>query len=418
MREMPNSLAEIIRCDRAAWYGKCKDRFFLGYTQVPGRKINDMRHPSRFCLLHRARCRAILFLGSLLLVTSVLADTASVATRKLMCKPPKAIRIKKPVNKAAFVQNITEFSAEMANRHGFDQQSLDCVFSQIKHSPTVIRLVKPFPAGKPKNWQVYRARFIEPVRITAGAAFWKQHEKALERAEKIYGVPPEIVVGIIGIETTYGKNKGNFRIVDALATLAFDYPEHPKRDARLALFKNELESTLLLSSELRIDPLSLKGSYAGAIGWPQFLPSSIRKYAVDFDGDGKIDLRHSPVDAIGSVANFLAQHGWKKGEPIVFPAEIRTDCPRSPETALNQELAAKLTPDDLREVCVTQRNTLPENKLFGLVDLQNGFEPTEYWLGTDNFFAITHYNRSYFYAMSVIDLGRAVKAFREENVTK
>lgn len=377
-----------------------------------------MRHPSRFPLLLRSHSHATLLLGSLLLVTSVLADTPPVTTTRLACKPAKTIEAKKPVNNAAFIQDLNRFSTEMANRHGFDQESLDCVFSQIRHNPTVIRLVKPFPAGKPKNWQVYRARFIEPVRITAGTKFWNQHKKALDRAEKIYGVPPEIVIGIIGIETTYGKNKGNFRIVDALATLAFDYPEHPKRDARLTLFKNELESTLLLSSELGVNPLSLRGSYAGAIGWPQFLPSSIRKYAVDFDGDGKIDLRHSPVDAIGSVANFLAQHGWKKGLPVVFPAQLATDCPRSPETALNQGLAATLTQNDLREVCVTPKSILPENMLFGLVDLQNGFEPTEYWLGTDNFFAITHYNRSYFYAMSVIDLGHTVKTFREKNGIK
>lgn len=391
---------------------------FWAILKSPGRKINNMKHPSRFSRLYRALSHIILFLCSFLLMSSAWADTAPVTTAVLKCKPPKTTGKTTTQNDAAFIRELSEFSADMANRHGFDPQSLDCVFSQIRHNPTVIRLVKPFPAGKPKNWQVYRARFIEPVRITAGATFWKQHKKALERAEEIYGVPPEIVVGIIGIETTYGKNKGNFRIVDALATLAFDYPEHPKRDERLALFKNELENTLLLCTERGIDPLSLKGSYAGAIGWPQFLPSSIRKYAVDFDGDGKIDLRHSPVDAIGSVAHFLARHGWKKGEPVAFPAEIRTDCPRSPEAALNQGLAATLTPDDLREVCVTPKNILPPNRLFGLVDLQNGFEPTEYWLGTDNFFAITHYNRSYFYAMSVIDLGLAVKAFREQNGIK
>jgi membrane-bound lytic murein transglycosylase B len=301
-----------------------------------------MRHPSRFSFLCRAPSRTILFLGSIFLVAQVLAQAPPAAKMTLTCKPPKAAEAKKSLSHATFTHKLTDFAAEMANRHGFDQQSLDCIFSQVRHTPAVIRLVKPFPAGKPKNWQVYRARFIEPVRIAAGAKFWKQHKKALERAEKIYGVPPEIVVGIIGIETTYGKNKGNFRIVDALATLAFDYPEHPKRDARQALFRNELENTLLLSAELGIDPLSLKGSYAGAIGLPQFLPSSIRKYAVDFDGDGRIDLRNSPVDAIGSVASFLVQHGWKKGEPVVFSAELRADCPHSPDAALNRGLAAKL----------------------------------------------------------------------------
>jgi len=384
---------------------------FWAILNLLGQKRNHMKHPSCFPSLHRAQNRAVLFLCSLLLAAQTLA-APTVTPPALTCKPKE---ITPPSNDATFSRKLSTFSAEMIRRHGFDLESLDCIFSQIHRNPTVIRLVKPFPAGKPKNWQVYRARFIEPMRIMAGAKFWRQHKKALEEAERQYGVPAEIVVGIIGIETTYGKNKGNFRIMDALATLAFDYPEHPKRDARLALFRNELESTLLLSAELGIDPLSLKGSYAGAIGWPQFLPSSIRKYAVDFDGDGKIDLRNSPVDAIGSVASFLAQHGWKRGEPIVFPAKLHTDCPQSPNAALNQGLAARLTLDDLRKICVTSTAPVPENRLFGLVDLQNGFEPTEYWLGTDNFFAIAHYNRSYFYAMSVIELGRAVQIFEQRS---
>lgn len=371
-----------------------------------------------FSFLPYVRIGAVLFLGFFLCGRHALAENHPASTIPLLCNPIKTVEAKPSAHNDAFIQNLTEFSVEMANRHGFDPQDLACVFNQVRHNHTVIRLVKPFPTGKPKNWQVYRARFIEPVRIAAGAKFWTQHQKALERAEREYGVPPEIVVGIIGIETTYGKNKGNFRILDALATLAFDYPEHPKRETRMALFKTELENALLLSSEMGINPLSLKGSYAGAIGWPQFLPSSIRQYAIDFDGDGKIDLRHSPVDAIGSIAHFLAQHGWKRGVPTVFPIELRTDCPHSPKAALNQGLKATLTPDDLRDICVKAPAPLPDRILFGLIDLQNGFDPTEYWLGTDNFFAVTHYNRSYFYAMSVIDLGDAVRTFREQNGMK
>ncbi len=379
-----------------------------------------MKFPSRFAFLRRASGCAILFLYTLFPAIPALADTPpaqAAPTITLPCDASLATDAK-TADDEALIKNLDAFSAEMANRYGFDQQNLTCIFSQVRYNNTVIRLVKPFSPGKPKNWRAYRARFIEPVRVAAGAKFWTRYKKALDRAEKTYGVPPEIVVGIIGIETVYGKNKGNFRILDALATLAFDYPEHPKREARLALFKKELENTLLLSSELGIDPLSLKGSYAGAIGLPQFLPSSILKYAVDFDGNGKIDLRNSPVDAIGSVANFLAQHGWKKGEPTVFPATLDTDCSQSPDATLNKGLAATLSLSDLRDICVTPQTPLPAHLLFGLVDLQNGFEPTEYWLGTDNFFAITHYNRSYFYAMSIIDLGRAVRLFRERSGKK
>jgi membrane-bound lytic murein transglycosylase B len=380
-----------------------------------------MRH-SVLSFLRRIKIQFILLPGILLLPQMVLAENHAMQTIRLMCKPPAPVKSGTKVKSGAksrpsakedaLAKKLAGFAAEMTNRHGFDPESLSCIFSQIRHNNTVIRLITPSPPGRPGNWQNYRDRFIEPVRIAAGATFWKQHEKSLERAEKEYGVPSEMIVGIIGIETTYGKNKGNFRVLDALATLAFDYPTHPRRDARMNLFRNELESVLLLSAELGINPLSLKGSYAGAIGWPQFLPSSIRAYAVDFDGDGKIDLIHSPVDAIGSVANFLLQHGWKKGEPTIFPAKLHENCPRAPETALSKGLVAKLTPDDLREICVTAQTALPDGIRFGLVNLQNGFEPPEYWLGTDNFFAITHYNRSYFYAMSVIALGHAVQALR------
>lgn len=307
--------------------------------------------------------------------------------------------------KAAFVE-------DMAARHGFNRDELACVFARVRPVAAVGKLIRPAPPGQPKNWRAYRARFIEPIRIHAGAAFWDMHEEALARAEERYGVPPEIIVGVIGIETTYGRNKGNFRVLDALATLAFDYPRVPKRAARMAFFRNEMEQTLLHAREAGIDPLSLKGSYAGAIGWPQFMPGSIRRFAVDFDGDGKIDLRESPVDAIGSVASFLSMHGWKRGEPTVFRAVVDAACANPLHPFINQGLSAKNTLADLRSACITPGVDLPQDMLFGLVDLQNGLAPTEYWLGTSNFFAITHYNRSYFYAMSVIDLGRAVRTLR------
>lgn len=309
-------------------------------------------------------------------------------------------------------KEVSEFMDNMVAKHGFDRAALESIFRKVRYVDTAIQLIKPAPPGKPKNWQAYRARFIEPVRINAGVAFWDTYADALARAEEQYGVPAEIIVGIIGVETVYGRNTGNFRVLDALTTLGFDYPPTPTRAARMDFFRRELESTLLFARESGVDPFSLFGSYAGAIGWPQFMPGSIRKYAVDFDGDGKIDLRNSPVDAIGSVASFLVDHGWKRGEPLVFPASVSNETNRGWDMFIGQPLEAKFKLDEMKAAGVTPNIEPPTDMQFGLVDLQNGDAPTEYWLGASNFFAITQYNRSFFYAMSVIDLGRAVRSAR------
>jgi membrane-bound lytic murein transglycosylase B len=321
---------------------------------------------------------------------------------------------------ANFVQwkEVADFISQMVAKHDFSQTELEAILGKARYVETAIQLIKPAPPSRPKNWQAYRARFVEPGRINAGARFWNEHAEALARAEEQYGVPAEIIVGILGVETIYGRNTGNFRVIDALTTLAFDYPDTPARQARMEFFRGELENTLLFARESGIDPLSLLGSYAGAIGLPQFMPSSIRQFAVDFDGDGIIDLRNSPVDAIGSVANFLKQHGWKRGEPIVFPANVAgiTENGIRPgwEALLGQGLEAKYGLETLKTAGVSPGADTPADMPFGLVDLQNGFEPTEYWLGANNFFSITHYNRSFFYAMSVVELGRAVQAARNQ----
>jgi membrane-bound lytic murein transglycosylase B len=249
------------------------------------------------------------------------------------------------------------------------------------------------------------------VRIKAGAAFWASHEQTLARAEAQYGVPAEIIVGIIGVETMYGRMPGKIRVMDALTTLAFAYPETANRQARMQYFRSELEQTLLYARENKIDPFSLSGSFAGAIGWPQFMPGSIRKYAVDFDGDGKIDLRQSPTDAIGSVASFLSQHGWKNGLPLIFPAHAALSESHRWRSMLGLSLDAKFMLHEFDNAGVYTENA-PSTILYGLVDLQDGDKPDLYWLGTENFFAITKYNRSFFYAMSVIELGNAVKQQR------
>ena len=310
-------------------------------------------------------------------------------------------------------RNVAEFMDQMATKHGFERSALEDIFKRVRYVDTTIQLIKPAPPGRPKNWRAYRARFVEPQRINAGIAFWNAYADALARAEETYGVPAEIIVGIIGVETIYGRNTGSFRVLDALTTLAFDYPDTPNRVTRMEFFRGELENTLLYARETNIEPFTLLGSYAGAIGLPQFMPGSIRKFAVDFDSDGKIDLKSSAVDAIGSVAHFLAEHGWKRGEPIAFPAKVANESTRAWDMFIGQSLEAKFRLDELKTAGITPNTEPPADLLYGLVDLQNGSEPTEYWLGAANFFAIAQYNRSFFYAMSVVDLGRAVRTARD-----
>lgn len=309
-------------------------------------------------------------------------------------------------------QAVREFMDEMSTQHGFDRAYLESLFGQARFIDSAVQLVKPAPPGKPKNWQAYRDRFIEPIRIAAGVRFWNDNAEALARAEAAYGVPAEIIVGIIGVETIYGRDTGKFRVLDTLATLAFAYPETPNRASRMAFFRSELAQTLIFAREHRVEPFSLLGSFAGAVGMPQFMPGNILKYGVDFNGDGQIDLRQSSEDAIGSVANFLIQHGWNpeyRGSPV-YPADVSLNHAWAP--LLERGLKATLRPEELRAAGVSFGGALPAERLYGLVDLQNGAEATEYWVANDNFFAITKYNRSYFYAMSVIELGRAVRASR------
>lgn len=309
-------------------------------------------------------------------------------------------------------QAMRDFLDEMTAKHGFDRTELEGLMRQVRFVESAVQLVKPAPPGKPKNWAAYSERFIEPIRINAGVRFWNENADALARAEATYGVPAEILAGIIGVETVYGRDTGRFRVIDTLTTLAFAYPEAPNQAARSAFFRSELENALLLARHEKIDPLSLLGSFAGAVGLPQFMPSNILKYGVDFDGDGHVDLRESTTDAIGSVANFLIAHGWNPRDtgPAAIPAEVAPH--RVWESLLGRGLSATLRPDELQSAGVMTAAPLPAGQLYGLIDLQNGADPTEYWVATDNFFAITKYNRSYFYAMSVIDLGRAVREAR------
>jgi membrane-bound lytic murein transglycosylase B len=308
-------------------------------------------------------------------------------------------------------QAVRDFEDEMVSRNGFERADMDALVAKTRFIDSAVQLVKPAPPGKPKNWEAYSGRFIEPIRINAGVRFWNENAAELARAEREYGVPAEIIAGIIGVETIYGRDTGRFRVVDVLATLAFAYPESPNRNDRMQFFRSELEKTLLLARKEGIDPFSLLGSFAGAVGMPQFMPGNILKFGVDYDGDGIVDLRNSAADAIGSVANFLVAHGWDRTAtgPSVFPADVAPSMAWEP---LLGGLEARYQPAELQGAGVVTRTALPEQRPYGLIDLQNGADPTEYWVANANFFAITKYNRSYFYAMSVVELGRAVRLAR------
>jgi len=306
-----------------------------------------------------------------------------------------------------------QFADDLAERRGLDREWVRQAIGQARLLPQVPRLVLPPARGTPKNWAAYRARFVEPTRIRAGLRFWQDNAEALARAETQYGVPAEIIVGIIGVETLYGQHMGNLRVIDALATLAFDFPDaHPRAAERRAFFQRELEQFLTLMDRTGIDPHTPRGSYAGAMGLGQFMPSSWSRYAVDFDGDGRIDLWRSAQDAIGSVANYFVGHGWQSGMPTHYAVAF---------DAATLQLDALLAPDILPTFSVAsmaaqgahvQSEGAQHAGPLALVELQNGAEAPSYVAGTENFYAITRYNWSSYYAMAVIELGRAVAAAR------
>jgi membrane-bound lytic murein transglycosylase B len=303
--------------------------------------------------------------------------------------------------------DVRALAASLAAERALDPAWVEEVLARARHVSSVARLIQPPPAGTAKNWFAYRARFVEPVRIRAGVAFWEENERWLREAEARFGVPPEIVVGIVGVETLYGRHMGDFRVLDALATLALDFPAEAPRD-RSAFFRDELGSFLVLCRTRDIDPLAPTGSYAGASGMPQFMPSSVLRYAVDFDGDGRIDLQRSPADVIGSVANYLAEFGWQPGQPTHYPVGVPLEA---------ADRAVLLAPDILPSFSATQfaeRGAALDDAgrrhegLLALVELQNGDGAPSYVAGTQNFYAITRYNWSSYYALAVIELGRAV----------
>lgn len=306
---------------------------------------------------------------------------------------------------------------EIATQHQLDKAWVRQQLGTAKKNKQVIQFVKPPKQGFVKNWGVYRSRFIDSSRIDAGVRFWAENSHWLDKASASFGVPPWLVVGIVGVETIYGRDTGRFLVLDALTTLALDFPaEHPKAEQRQAYFRAELAQFLSLAAQGVLDTKSTRGSYAGAMGWPQFMPSSWRRQALDFDGDGKIDLFNSQADVIGSVANYFRHYGWQKDQPTHFRMTLEPNI--SPE---NKQvlLAPDIVPTFSAQELLTRQASPEESaksfpEKLAVVELLNGEDAPSYVAGTQNFFVITRYNWSAYYAMAVIELGQAVAQAREK----
>ena len=296
--------------------------------------------------------------------------------------------------------DVNEFINEMVKKHDFDRANLVKVFKKVKINPKIIEYITRPAEAKP--WYEYRPIFLKEDRIRGGVKFWRQNAKLLQRAYEEYGVAPEIIVAIIGIETKYSKYKGKFPVMNALATLGFDYPKRAK------FFKKELEEFLLLAREEKANPMSIKGSYAGAMGKPQFISSSYRRYAVDFDGDGKRDILNSTADAIGSVANYFAEHNWYKDEPVATPAEVKG---KSYQAIVKKGIKPKMPLEEMLDsgVSINWKHTPGLQAALIDLELKKGHE---YWVAFNNFYVITRYNHSELYAMAAYQLSQEIKRFR------
>ncbi len=314
--------------------------------------------------------------------------------------------------------SLAPFLEKVSKDHQIPLGSLQKAFEGTKTIPSIKKLVMPPPPGFQKNWKVYRSRFVEPRRLTAGQKFWKEHRAFIEKTARETGVPAEIIVSIIGVETIYGRHMGNFSVKDTLTTLGFDYPQTPNKAARETLFKNQLEDLILLCwSEDKKERafqncLNQKGSYAGAIGLPQFMPGSIRRFATDGNRDGKIDLRNSPEDAIASVGQFLKMHGWVKDEPVYLEIQDNSKALSVAQSLADGEPKAKLQLGQLINQGLLKDTDLPSNTPSLIVDLPSpnasGGTDVQYVIGLRNFLAICDYNRSFFYAQSVAEFAEAL----------
>jgi membrane-bound lytic murein transglycosylase B len=296
-----------------------------------------------------------------------------------------------------------ELIREMVAEQGFDGAELEALFAGAVRKDKILEAIAR-PAEKTKPWYAYRNIFVTDTRTGQGLEFYRLYAASLLRAERKYGVPAEIIVAIIGVETRYGRNKGSWRVLDALSTLAFDYPK------RSAFFRRELKEYLLMTREQGLSAAELRGSYAGAMGYGQFIPSSYRAYAVDFDGDGIIDIIDNPVDAIGSVANYFSRHGWRTGEPVAAPARVGEGY-RS--EWMNAGLKPQHTVTELAANAIYPAQPGAEGGRATAIEFEARQGP-EYWLGWHNFYVITRYNHSSMYAMSVYQLSQQIEARRSQ----
>lgn len=375
------------------------------------------------------------YLTSILLATLILGACTTTPTQEVSPKETIVNQSEDSPTEARFSQNLSHLIDQVAQKEGIPLSTLESGFSDAKTIPSIRKLVLPPSAGFKKNWVVYRQRFIEPVRLKAGKAFWEQNQAFLAKVEQDSGVPAEVIVAIIGIETIYGRQTGNFRVKDVLSTLAFSYPDTPNKASREQLFKDQLQELILLCwseaggklpamnsaqgmSQTRFNScLNQNSSYAGAIGLPQFMPGSIRSFAIDGDGDGQINLRQSPKDAIASVANFMRKHGWQPGMPIYFP--IQESGIEAAKALADGEPQLKYSVQELidkgilsKEKGDLQAGGVAAQSKALIVDLpypdKAGNDQVHYVVGLNNFLSIVQYNRSYFYAQSVAEFAEAL----------
>ncbi len=330
---------------------------------------------------------------SLLLVATIfVASRANAASPEYLARP-----------------DVREFIESMREEHGIETAYLERALRAVRYQPTVIRLTTPVPSSAPspaRSYANYRSKFLTPDLIAAGTKFWTDHAEHLDRAEQEYGVPPELILGIIGVETRYGQNTGSYRAIDALATIAFDGAR------RQDFFRSELKELLLLAREKQVDPLGIKGSYAGAVGLPQFMPSSYRRYAVDFDGNGEIDLRSSAPDAIGSVANYIREFGWIPGEPPKAPVRLLPGSESDLISGLDR--VHDVLEAQLKGVVFSGRE--PPAGPISIFELPTPGKPSKYYAGFNNFEVVTRYNRSTFYASAVLELAEAIRKARGQQL--
>ena len=348
---------------------------------------------------------------TLIFISLWLCISAGTQAAESAKKPKSKNKSSVPAAGASYAKrpDAMAWAERVAQENQLDLKWVKAQLAQAKLIPSIPKLILPPAQISQKNWAAYRARFIEPKRIQSGLQFWQRHQNLLQQAEQTYGVPQWLIVGVSGVETFYGQHTGNFRVLDALSTLTFDFPkEHPRAKERQAFFSKELAQFLVMASKEKLNPTQLKGSYAGAMGLPQFMPSSWANFAVDFDGDKHIDLFNNPADVIGSVANYFKAFQWQPGMATHYAVTFNRE-----QLDMDALMAPDILPtfsvnNFLAKGAVIDGDALSHKGPLALIELLNGNDPASYVAGTENFYAITRYNWSSYYAMAVIELAEAV----------